>query len=524
MKASRHWARRMGTRVREIACYILTIGNTVNRAGNVVSHFASDTARTVLSRASDPQNLAVAALTVGSGLGAHFAQEHAPWVASAGVLSMALFNRQVHGRELNRVNGELSHLQQQMAEVQRQMQEDRRRIQSGLATMATISHEIRSPLSAVITLGDLLQKARMGADEHGLVRDLVDAGRMVMNVVNDSLDYAKFEAGFASGPPSDFSLRATVERVCRQARLLAISKPGLQLEAIPAEVDWVRGDEVHLQQVLVNLCANAVKFTDSGVVRVLTQVQPEPGSPDRLLLMVRVQDSGRGMTPEQQAVLFQPYSQTGTANERTEANTGTGLGLYLCRRIVEMMGGTIGVVSEPGRGSEFWFRIPVQRAQAPDAGGSAWAASPRTEVQVAESRASRREPHLQDTPRPLAELKIGVVDDARINREATRRIIEAHGGQCLMLDSGAALLSRASAGDLPIEVLLLDIEMPGIGGILAAQTLRQMPEYAALPIIAVSALATEEVSGALRDGWIDGFLPKPFHAHALVQKILIHVE
>lgn len=499
----------------------VTMQGIVARRKNAVSPMGSDATRSLSARASEAHNFAVAALAVGSGLGAHYAQEHAPWVASAGVLSMALFNREVHGRELRRMYGEVSRLQQQMAEIQQQMQEDRRRTQSGLATMATISHEIRSPLAAVITLGDLLQKARLSADEHGLVRDLVDAGRMVMNVVNDSLDYAKFEAGFASGLPTDFSLRATVDRVCRQARLLAISKPGLRVEAADSDVDWVRGDEAHLQQVLVNLCANAVKFSDTGAVRVLTHAQPEPGSPRRLWLTIRVQDSGRGMTPEQQALLFQPYSQTGTLEERTAA--GTGLGLYLCRRIVEMMGGTIGVESAPGRGSEFWFRIPVQPAQAPQAIAIA-NESTAGQTQTTPPEASSVGPSPQPSAAPLADIRVGVVDDARINREATRRIIEAHGGQCLLLESGEVLMSRAAEENLQLDVLLLDIEMPGIGGLAAAQALRRMPEYSELPIIAVSALATEEMSQALQDGLIDGYLPKPFHAKALVQKIRIHVD
>lgn len=496
----------LSKRVR-LRCEFVTIRNIFTPIRTVVSWLGSNSGQRLNDQVYNAQNFAVAALTVGTGVGAHLADEHAPWVASAGVLSMALFNRRAHGHQLQQVHGEVNRLHLQMADIQRQMQEDRLRTQSRLATVATMSHEIRSPLSAVIALGDMLAKGRLSADEQNMVRDLVDAGRMVMNVVNDSLDYAKFESSSTPASPEDFSLRALVERVCRQTRLLALSKPDLSVEVVPSPVDWLLGHEEHLQQVLVNLCANGVKYSDSGVVRIHTEVVAEPDDPERLMLTVRVQDNGRGLTPSQQASLFKPFSQADTLERR--AAQSSGLGLYLCQRIVEKMGGTIGVDSVLGQGSTFWFRIPVQRSRRPEA------AQPSQMAAGMESGA---------TASPLSGIRIGVADDARLNRELARRIIEAHGGECQSLESGNELMDKAAAGDLQIDLLLLDIEMPGIDGLAAAKRLRADPRYARLPIVAVSAVATEDIAGALKEGTLDGFLPKPFHAHALVQKIRAHLD
>lgn len=467
-----------------------------------VSPSGSATTDRAQRSAGDLHNFAVAALTVGSGLGAQWADEHAPWVASAGVLSMALLSKRTYGRELRRVDAEVAHLNQQMSAVLRQVEEYRRKTQSGLATMAAISHEIRSPLSAVIALGDLLHQSSLPSEQQTMVRDLVDSSQMVMNVVNASLDYAKAESGALARGTQAFSLRSLLDRVRRQTEVLAVEKPGVAIEFTPSPIDWVTGDEVHLQQVLINLCTNAVKFTERGLVRVSADIQNLHGEDD-FDLLVKVQDSGVGMSEGQIASLFQPYSQI--HRNRTHSLHNTGLGLFISRRLMEGMGGTIAVTSEPGKGSEFTLTVPLSRAvrpQEPEAKSTTTAANTA----------------------PLTGLLIGIVDDARINREVTRRIVGAHGGQCALMDSGAVVMEEALSGRLKADILLLDIEMPGIGGLEVASRLRALTAYADLPIIAVSAVATDDISSALRNGHLNGFLPKPFHAHALVQKILAHLR
>ena len=451
------------------------------------------------SKLGDVHNMAVAALTVGTGLGAHFASDHAPWVASAGVLSMALLNRRVYGGEVSRIAAELRDVNQRIADISRQMDEQRRETRQGLYRIAAISHEIRSPLSAVISLGEMLEKAPLSEDHQGLVKDLLDSSRMVMGAVRDSLDYSRVESGSFTPVVSPFSLSGLLARVRRQAEVLAAAKPRVHIDMLPNLVDRIRSDEAHLQQVLINLCTNAVKFTEEGRILLSVEASPHPNGDSRINLTFKVKDAGPGLTVAQRKALFQPYSQV--ADDGVRRAEGSGLGLYISRRIVELMGGSIGVDSAPGQGSEFWFTIPAEVVDA-----------------HAASTADPAQPPASD--RRLGGLIVGIVDDARINREATRRIVHANGGRCVAFHSAESLLSAASSGDLIADVLLMDIEMPGIGGLEAARELRKQARYSSLPILAVSASNSEPIDNSVRLGELNGFLAKPFHADELVQSIL----
>jgi CheY-like chemotaxis protein len=261
----------------------------------------------------------------------------------------------------------------------------------------------------------------------------------------------------------------------------------------------VIGDELRLQQVLLNLMSNAVKFTNSGNVRLSAQALAAPGG-DRWLLTFQIDDQGPGVTLTDQQQLFRPYVQ-GRAAAPSDTK-GTGLGLYLSRMLVEQMGGEIGVRNRPEGGAQFWFSLTLQ--QAPSS---------------AANSAAARSPAMRPTELALRGRTVWVVDDGRLNREVARRVVETHGGQCRLFDSAQAFLDHAGAAEQPADVVLMDIEMPELDGVSASRALRELPQWADVPVIAVTGQDSERVAEALRGHDLTDFVLKPFHAQTLLKTI-----
>ena len=426
---------------------------------------------------------------------------------------MALLSQRHFGRDVSRLSAEMDRLREEFSGLAEEVDDQRNRLRSRLATMATVSHEIRSPLAAVIALGDLLGREPLSDAQQSMVHDLVDAGRLIMHVVNDSLDYAKSETAPGLGAPKRFNLQELLNRVSRSTQLLAASNSGLEVVTLPSPVRWIEGHEAHLQQVLTNLCVNALKFTTTGTIRIsVAELESTDGGKQRLLRF-SVQDSGSGINAHERSRLFLPYSQLPAGDGRS--TVGTGLGLYVCRRLVETMGGKIDVQSEPGAGSEFYFTLPI--TMVPEGEESTALESGADARQVDNGISDGIAKHS-----PLLGSVIGVVDDARINREVARRVVESHGGSCVLFESGEELLLHARTGILQVDLVLMDVEMPGTNGLQAAAALRSMPAYSGTPIVAVSGADNGDLQNCVTDGTVDGFLPKPYHAQALVQIILAH--
>ncbi len=335
-------------------------------------------------------------------------------------------------------------------------------------------------MNAVLGFADLLADARLDPAQRRYVEIIRDTGRQLLTLLNDILDVAKLEAGRLDLERIDFSLAEVLEQVRSLLAPQAVER-GLALrveQATPASL-VLRGDPTRLRQVLVNLVGNGLKFTSRGSVTLT--VRPTAGDPGRLRF--EVADTGIGIPPERQAELFQPFVQADSSTTRLYG--GTGLGLMICRSLVTAMGGEIGLESEPGHGSRFWFELPLER-------GDAVVAAERTGLAAA----------------PIRPLAVLVADDVAANRELLGEILHRHGHRVLFAEDGAVAV--ALTAETTPDVVLMDIQMPVLDGIEATRRIRRLPGPAArVPILALTANVMADDRERYLKAGMDRCLTKP---------------
>ncbi len=252
---------------------------------------------------------------------------------------------------------------ERVREVERELIRAKQEAEAGTMAkgefLATMSHEIRTPLNGIIPLLDILLSTRLSDDQRDYLATAYQSAKQLLSIVDDILDYSKIEANKLDLESVGLNLKEIVDSVTRLLAKNAEAK-GLRFSATidPNVRLAMRGDPVRLRQVLTNLVSNAIKFTERGTVTIELKKRGDSRTHSELLFSVR--DSGVGITPEVQAKLFKPFTQADASTTRMHG--GTGLGLVICRRIVELMGGQIGLKSEIGRGSTFWFSVPLLRA------------------------------------------------------------------------------------------------------------------------------------------------------------------
>lgn len=325
--------------------------------------------------------------------------------------------------------------------------------------LANMSHEIRTPMNGVLGMLDLLRETAMTPLQQDWVETAHNSADALMDILNDILDFSKLEAGKFDVTQSDFNLVELIDDVCALLATRAHTK-GLELNcAVPAPMPlrW-HGDAMRIRQVLTNLIGNAVKFTEQGEVSVNVTRRPLNDLQDEFHFAV--QDTGIGISEASQARLFQPFSQAESTISRHFG--GSGLGLSISKKLVELMGGTIGLTSSLGQGSCFWFTLPL---------------SPSTQTDI------------EEPSYDLSGKRVLVVDDNATNRNIVQHYLKRWGlavGEAASGSAALVALQTAAIQGMPYELVILDVQMPTMDGLAVANHLANMPGLATIPIILLS--------------------------------------
>ncbi len=362
------------------------------------------------------------------------------------------------------------------------------------AFLANMSHELRTPLQGVLGMISLLDASQLDAEQRERLRMARDSTDHLLAILNDILDLAKLEGGKLTIHAQAVDLRKLVDDVMALMRAQAIAK-GLSLAAefAPEVPAWVACDPTRLQQILLNLCSNAVKFTRSGGVRVLARRQG-----DRL--RVAVEDSGVGIDAATLPRLFQRFGRADDSRSRRYG--GAGLGLEISRQLSRLMGGDIEVTSRVGVGSTFVVDLPLVEEPA---------ATPAARVPVP-ARAGAA-----DTGKLVL-----VADDNQVNRLITGALLERLGHRVVEAENGAQAL--AAVHDHPIDLVLMDLHMPEMDGLDATRAIRRLEGSAGrVPVIALTADAFAETRKECEAAGLDGFLAKPVEVDILAGMLDRHL-
>lgn len=365
--------------------------------------------------------------------------------------------------------------------------------------LAKISHDIRTPLNAILGAANLLSETPLNPDQKEYVHMFQrNSGRLV-TLINDFLDFSKIEAGAMRMEKIPFRIRETVEDAVATFRESASRKGiGLDFEIASDAPEWELGDPLRVQQVLVNLLSNALKFTEQGHVAVRVYGTPGPAG-ERLCF--EVSDTGPGIGAEDQARVFSAFTQL--SKHTPAGNAGCGLGLTICRELVELMGGEIGVSSQPGRGSRFYFSIPLE-ATVPNVAGAEGSLS-----------------HVIPQPLDAGIVRLLIAEDTEDNRLLLSHYLRGQPADVKFVGDGQCAVDTILAGG-EFDLILMDLDMPRLDGYGATKQIREWQKshgHVPTPIVALSAHAMREAELASLAAGCNAHLAKPVDKTTLLTTV-----
>lgn len=415
-------------------------------------------------------------------------------VALSMIAAAILVSLRVFGPMMRNIHEAQHGLQQakELVEAEKHKAESADRAKSEF--LANMSHEIRTPMNGVLGMAELLTRTDLDSRQNMFVDVIVKSGNALLTIINDILDFSKIDAGQLHLDPAPFHLADAIEDV---ATLVSAKVAEKDLELIvrvdPGLPAGMIGDVGRLRQITTNLVGNAVKFTERG--HVLIDVSSKPIDDDTVEITIRVEDTGIGIPEDKLANVFDKFAQVDASS--TRRHEGTGLGLAIATRLVELMGGEMGAASTLGKGSAFWFTVPLPL----------------------DREAVSRKP----VPFDVSGARILAVDDNRINRAIISEQLKSWGFDAAAADSGEmglAFLAHAAEICAHVDCVILDYQMPGLNGADVARRIRSNPATASLPIILLTSVDQTETGRLAAECGISAQLTKPARSSALLETIV----